>query len=77
MQEKQPEKKDAKPSLPRTGDVAEELLGGDNLRGEVAGCPTGLSSRDRPGDDEKSETAPEFKPNVEELKGSPITGRAR
>lgn len=31
-----------KPTPPRQGMAAPDLLGGENVRGEVAGCPTGL-----------------------------------
>ncbi len=65
-------------SLPSTGDLAEQILGGDNLHGEVAGCPTGLSDPNRESAEEAGAGhTDEVHLEVEELKGSPITGRAR
>lgn len=64
--------------LPQTVDLAEAILGGDNLHGEVAGCPTGLSDPTEVKDEQEAlEKGHAFKPEVEELKGSRITGRAR
>jgi hypothetical protein len=52
------------------------VLGGGNARGEVAGCPTGLSL---PGGAPEAQGQPgrEFRPAVEELKESEATGRAK
>ena len=57
-------------------DPAEDVLGGENARGEVAGCPTGLSLPDRT-PEAQEQPGHEFKPAVEELKGSEATGRAK
>ncbi|PWT88699.1 MAG: hypothetical protein C5B56_08315 [Proteobacteria bacterium] len=59
--------------------TAEDYLGGENFRGEVSGCPTGLSRpRGVPLEPDAPEPpGPEYKPEVEELKGSRATGRAK
>jgi len=67
---------DAPAVSPAETNLAEDVLGGENARGEVTGCPTGLSGLNTATPEAHAATE-EFKPEVEELKGSRITGRAK
>ena len=57
----------APPVLPAGTNLAEDVLGGENARGEVTGCPTGLSGLETATPESETHSADEeFKPEVEE-----------
>jgi hypothetical protein len=74
-----PKSKQPEPIIVEPANPVEDLLSGNNPRGEVAGCPTGLTlpSRRKPEPPKKpDEESQPFKPGVEKLEGRQETGRS-